>query len=477
MTLNSGLLLQILPLIILAGGAILVMLGIAIRRNYLLTFLLTLLVLIATFISVMAQASVPSSAVTSLLVADGFSYFYIGLITIAAILITLISYSYFKSFDLHREEYYVILLISTLGSAILASSQHFISLFLGLEILSVGLYALISYNVESRLNIEGGIKYLVLAGASSAFLLFGISLLYAATGTLHFAEIAAALGREYEQIWLFMAGFGLLIVGVGFKLAVVPFHMWSPDVYDAAPAPVSAFIASISKGGVIAVFVRAFILMNGQQYNSLLAVLGIIAVASMFFGNWLALRQSNIKRILAYSSIAHLGYILVAFVASGALGVEAITFYLVAYFITIIGAFGVVAYLSEGEKEPVQLERYRGLYWTKPWLAAGFTAILLSLAGIPLTAGFIGKYYVIAAGASHGFWALVIILILNSVIGLFYYLRVIATMFDKADKSAIQRPLQPTSWIALATVTILLVWFGVNPAGLIRLIQAFSLGV
>jgi len=259
-------------------------------------------------------------------------------------------------------------------------------------------------------------------------------------------------------------------------LGLVPFHMWTPDVYEGAPAPVTAFIATISKGGMIVLLVRFFNQINGYQYPVLVLSFTIIAMASMLIGNILAIRQTNVKRILAYSSIAHMGYILVAFLAGGTLGTEAVSFYMVAYFLTNIGAFGVIAILSDQDRDAELLEDYKGLFWRHPKIATVFTAMLLSLAGIPLTAGFVGKFYLIASGASSQLWWLVVVLAASSVIGLYYYIKIIAVMFDKAegtDALALRPRLYLINLITLFVLSVLMFWYGVYPQGLIERIQEF----
>src|SRR5512146_1213519 len=280
------------------------------------------------------------------------------------------------------------------------------------------------------------LKYLVLAAASAAFLLFGMALVYADLGTMEFGRMAQLLSVEHTGTLMIGVGLALIVTGIGFKLAVVPFHLWTPDVYEGAPAPVTAFIATVSKGAMFALLLRYFYGSGAATAHQILLVFTIIAIASMLAGNLLALMQNNVKRILAYSSIAHMGYLLVAFLASGALAVEAVTFYLVAYFITTLGAFGVVSVLSTGKRETDDIEDYRALFWRRPALAGVFTLMLLSLAGIPVTAGFIGKFYIVAAGASSAMWALIIILVVSSVIGLFYYLRIVAVMYETPDSGS-----------------------------------------
>ncbi|MDA8326092.1 MAG: NADH-quinone oxidoreductase subunit N, partial [Nitrospiraceae bacterium] len=304
-------------------------------------------------------------------------------------------------------------------------------------------------------------------------------------GTMEFSEIAqraaGAAGRLAEPA--FLGALALVAVGFGFKLAVAPFHMWTPDVYEGAPAPVSAFVATVSKGAVFALFLRYFALVDIHQMGSLALVATIISIAYMFTGNLLALLQENVKRILAYSSIAHLGYLVVAFLASGPLRVTAVSYYLVSYFIAMLGAFGVVSVLSDGQGDAEDLEAYRGLSSRRPFIAGVFSAMLFSLAGIPLTAGFIGKFYIIAAGVGSALWLLVAVLVANSAIGLYYYIRVIITMYS-AGAAGPERAEGPEGSAApqgaavplggsllLAALTLGLVWLGVYPSPLVSLIQ------
>ncbi len=268
-----------------------------------------------------------------------------------------------------------------------------------------------------------------------------------------------------------------MLIGVGFKLGIVPFHMWAPDIYEGAPLPVAAYIATVSKGSMLVLLMRFYRDVNGYEYTILWWVLAIIAMASMFAGNWLALMQRNVKRLLAYSSISHMGYILIAFLAGSEAGQEAVMFYLVAYVITSIGAFGVLALLSDEKNDAEMLEDFSGLFWRQPWLAAIFTAMLLSLAGIPLTAGFIGKFYVVAAGVSSGLWLLLALLVINSVIGLFYYIRLVAVMFQPQERVQARKRLPFFGVFALSALMVLLLWLGIYPSTLIAMIRDMMLSM
>src|SRR6185312_7391218 len=304
------------PLVVLALTAVVAMVGIAIHRNHKATLIITLAGLAASIWLLWPAAGVASTDVTPLLRLDGFALLFIGLIAGAAFVVALLAYDYLETLPTRREEFYVLLLTATLGASALAASNHFVSFFLGLELLSVSLYGLNAYPHGRPLPLEAGIKYLVLASSSAAFLLFGMALLYAATGTMNFSQLEATLAGAPAT--LVLPGAVLVLVGIGFKLGLVPFHLWTPDVYQGAPAPVTAFTATASKAGVFAVLLRFLYRMGQPPPERLMLVLTILAIASMVAGNLLALRQNNVKRLLAYSSIAHMGYILVALEAAGA---------------------------------------------------------------------------------------------------------------------------------------------------------------
>jgi NADH-quinone oxidoreductase subunit N len=368
-----------MPLFILTSASILILFSIAVKRNHKVIYAITTVSLLADLVYVILFSASTPSFIEPLFVFDGFGVFNVSLILCIALAVTMISYAYFEQREERKEEYYILLILGTLGAAVLVISKHFVSLFLGLEILSVSLYSMIAYLRKRERSDEAGIKYLILAAFSSAFLLFGMALVYATVGSMEFGAIAKFLSGHPQIPLMLLTGIAMMIVGIGFKLGVVPFHMWTADVYEGAPAPVTAFIATVSKGGMVALLVRFFTQVNGH-HDSIITIFTILAIASMFTGNFLALQQNNVKRILAYSSIAHIGYLLVAFLAGGELGVEAVSFYLVAYFITTTGAFGIVAGLSDKDRDAELIDDYRGLFWKRPWTAAIFTTMLLSLA-------------------------------------------------------------------------------------------------
>ncbi|MDQ2861848.1 MAG: NADH-quinone oxidoreductase subunit N, partial [Pseudomonadota bacterium] len=388
---NGSDLIAILPLLVLGGAVTAVMLVIAFHRRHRLTAIMAVLGLVLSLAAIWAASHVEPRQVTALFVIDGYALFYMGLIFAASIAVLLLSHGYLARRPGPPEEFYLLVLLATLGAAALVASDHFASFFLGLETLSISLLGLIAYPRDRRRSVEAGIKYLILAGMSSALLLFGMAVIYARLGTLEFDRIAALLpasnDASHDIYWL--TGLALVFTGIGFKLSVVPFHMWAPDVYEGAPAPVAAFVAVVSKGAMFAFLLRYFATAHAYEFGPVSLMIEIVAVASILVGNLLALMQNNIKRILAYSSIAHLGYLLVALLAAGALRIEAVTYYLVAYFVMTLGAFGIITVLSasSGGAELEALDDYRGLIWRRPWLGGIFAAMLLSLAGIPLTMG------------------------------------------------------------------------------------------
>ncbi len=466
-------LLAMLPLVLTAATAVALMLALCFGRSHRVALVVTLVGLAAAFGAVVPAWGLAPRDVTPLLHVDRFALFFTALVLGAGAVVALLCYGWLELHRGMREELYILLSVALTGAVVLAASSHFATLFLGIELLSVSFFAMAGYQRGSTRGIEAGIKYLVLAGVSSGFLVFGMALVYTQTGTMHFPAVMGA-GAP-----LALAGFGMMVVGIGYKLALVPFHQWAPDVYEGAPAPVAAFIATVAKGSVFALLLRYFTPVIGG-HGAARAMFALLAAFSMFGGNLLALLQNNVKRILAYSSIAHVGYVTVAFLALGRAAVPAAGFYFVAYFAATLAAFGVVSVLSGSVRDADSIDDYRGLAWRRPYLAGVLTAALLSLAGIPLTAGFIGKFYVLFAGVDSHLWALALVLVVTSVIGLFYYLRVVVAVFrtsEEAAGSALEGaaascPL--TAGVALAAVTVLLVWFGVYPAPLIRLLQGLA---
>jgi NADH-quinone oxidoreductase subunit N len=460
------------PLLIIAAAPVIIMLLIIISRNLKIIYGFSLFMFLMAFVSLFLIMSRTTHPIDPLLVIDSYGILFLGIIYIAAFLITIISYDYLNKQGGDREEYFLMLFVAVLGASVLVLADHFISFFLGLETLSISLYVLIAYLRSREQCIEAGVKFLVIASVATAFLLFGMGLIYAQTGTMSFRGFTPANGNMLILSPLMLTGIGLILAGIGFKLALVPFHMWTPDIYQGAPVPVTTFIATISKGAVLALALRLFIDIGGYNNRTLIIIISAVAILSMFTGNILALKQTNLKRLLAYSSIAHLGYLLITLLAGPENGIEAAIFYLAAYTITSLGAFSVISILSVQSRDADNINDVKGIFWSNPWIAAVLTLSLLSLAGIPLTAGFISKFYLVLTGVKSGLWLLAVILVINSVISLYYYLRVIRSMFASTENRMIYK-LNPASALVLFVVGAGILLLGTLPYFLIKIITSF----
>ncbi len=436
---NLQQLLALSPILIVGSTVLAMMLAIAIKRHHRGNAMIAVVGLSLALLPLLINWWLPNvftlslpQAVTPLLGIDSFACFYMALILIAALATATLSHSYMEGYSGNREEIYLLLLLSTLGGLTLVASCHFASFFIGLELLSVPMYGMAAYFVKDRRSLEAGMKYLVLSAVASAFILFGMALMYSQTGTLVFSEIGSSVANiaEGERIVMILGG-AMLLVGVGFKLSLAPFHLWAPDVYEGAPVPVTSYLATASKIAVFALLLRYFVEARAYQYDTLLDVLSVLAILSIGIGNVLALKQENLKRLLAYSSIAHFGYLLVALIASGPLAIEAVGVYLLTYGATTLAAFGVITLMSSPHQDhdAQALFDYRGLFWKHPFLTAILSMALLSLAGIPLTAGFIGKFYVLGAGVEQRLWILLAAVVLGSAVGLYYYLRAMVQLY------------------------------------------------
>jgi len=355
--------------------------------------------------------------------------------------------------------YAILILISLVGAMALVMSTHFLSFFISLELLSVPLYAMIAYEVRQRRALEAGLKYILLAGFSVAILLFGTVLLYAQFGSLQFEVLAE---RSADTIGL--VGFALFFVGIAFKVGLVPFHMWLPDVYEGAPIPVTAYLTTISKGAVLFFTLRFLSLVDIDDTTEVVSILAALAVLSMFLGNLLALKQTNLKRLLAYSSIAQVGYIFIAIITSDS---HAALFYILAYFAAVLCALGVIALHSHLDSDKESIRSLDGLYFTRPRLAIALTVALLSFTGLPLTVGFLSKFFVLTSAADAARWPLAISLIVSSAIGFYAYFKIIVAMASRATLSMLPRANGfSISEAAILVLTLVVLGLGVWPAPL-----------
>ncbi|MGC1686013.1 MAG: NADH-quinone oxidoreductase subunit N [Candidatus Acidiferrales bacterium] len=382
--------------------------------------------------------------------ADEFSVFVHAIVLVVAILATLGSIQYLENERIQRGEFYALLLFATAGMGVLGSAGELITAFLGLEMSSISSYILAGFRRTSLKSNEASLKYFILGSFATAFFLYGIAMVYGATGTTLMTGIQQALGNSPPSSLLAL-GLAMMFVGLGFKVVAAPFQIYAPDVYEGAPTPVTAVLASGPKAATFALMLRIFYTGFGAAGHLWFWAIWISAVLSMCIGNFAALTQTNVKRMLAYSSIAHAGYILVAFAASTEVGIAAVLFYLAAYALMKLGAFLVVAHVGGPGERRLEIKDFAGLGTQQPVLAACFSLFLLSLLGLPATGGFLGKFYAFQAALdAHIVW-LVVIAAINSIVGAYYYLRVIVSMYFWDPQKDFQ-PIAVTPAIATALV-------------------------
>ncbi len=414
-----------------------------------------------------------ASAFRGMVVLDNFALFFNLIIGYATGLVLLLSIDYLRQRGQESGEFYILVVFAAVGMVVMASANDLIVIFLGLETMSLALYVLAGF-FRNRIEAgEASMKYFLLGAFASGFFLYGIALIYGSTGSTNLDKVGAAVAAGASRDPLLLVGSGLLVVGFGFKISSVPFHMWTADVYEGAPTSVTAFIATGSKAAAFGAFLRVFLgTLRPLQPDWALMLWGL-AVLSMTVGNVVALAQQNLKRMLAFSSIAHVGYMLVGMVAGGALGNGSVLFYLLVYTFTTAGAFGVILLLERGGEEAVRVEDTAGLATRHPLLALSLTIFLLSLIGIPPTAGFVGKFYLFGAAVRTGYIWLAVIGVLNSAVASYYYLRVIVNMYMHEPEGT------PTSVVPSFAGTLALVvalWgvvqLGLLPAPLFDLAQS-----
>jgi NADH-quinone oxidoreductase subunit N len=416
-------------------------------------------------VAIMAAGRGRGAVLAGTVAADDFSLFFHALILAIAVLAVLFSPSYLRATGIDRGEYYTLLLFSVVGMLGLVSCLELVSMFVALEIMSVAIYAMAGLHRDRPESREASMKYFITGAFSSAFLLYGVALLYGTSGSTWLSRIGPALQPSAGSGALGTLGVALLLVGFGFKVASVPFHMWVPDVYEGAPTTVTALMSAGVKAAAFGAFLRVFLVPLGALSEEWRPAVAVLAVATMVLGNLGALAQSNLKRMLAYSSIAHAGYLLTAVVAAPRVAAEAVLFYLVAYAAVNLGGFGALAALANREgREPMSLDDLAGLAERRPVLAAALTIFLISLTGVPVSAGFVGKFYLFNAAVSADYAALAVVGVLMSVVSAYYYLRVVVVMY-------MREPIAPDTWapvtgaasLALALSAAVVLGLGVYP--------------
>ena len=447
---TPDMLLAISPQLIIAFGMVLSLLLTAWKRSRRIMQALTSAIFIVALFAALPLLFNPEAQVTGLLKVDGYGVFTFILVCFSALMVTLLSGPLLQRHTEAHDEYYLLLQLMSLGGGILVISDHFASLFLGFELLSLSLVGLVGFIRDGRHAVETPFKYLILSATASSFMLLGIAFIYSQTGSLHFSLISATGQVSGELTGTFHAlGMLLFFAGLAFKLSLVPFHFWTPDVYQGAPTPVTMLMATASKVAMFTVLMKCLFSQAYFQQTSIMQLVALVAMLSMLFGNVLALKQENLKRLLGYSSIAHMGYLLIVLLISSQKDIQfawqSALFYLAAYVLASLSIFMVMIFTAEsalshgqGRQQAAQeltIDSWQGLFWQKPLMA--FLAILaiLSLAGIPLSMGFIAKFYLLTFASQAGLWWLIVALVVGSGIALFYYLRIIFSMFAPEPKT------------------------------------------
>ena len=426
--------------------------------------------LLMAAISAFAKPDLPVYSFGGSYVVDHMSIFFTCIFCLSSALAILLAVEYNKRENIRVGEYYSLVLFCTVGMILLASSTDLIMIFLGIEIVSICLYVLAGIRRQDPKSNEAALKYFLLGAFATGFLLYGMTLLYGTTGTTKLPEIARLLSSgEVLSQPLMMMGVVLLVIGFGFKVAAVPFHMWAPDVYQGAPTPVTAFMAVGPKAAAFAAFFRVFAEGIPELAPSWTTILCIVAVISMFVGNLGAIMQTNIKRLLAFSSISHVGYILIAVIAKNSLGSASLLFYMLTYAFMIFGAFGIVILLGRKGDENLEIEGYSGLGFKHPLLALCMSIFLLSLGGLPPLAGFVAKFYIFQAALKEGFLILVIFAVLNSAISFYYYLKVIVFMYMKEPVAEFQLSFTPITVLVVGIAVVATIQMGIFPGPVISL--------
>lgn len=375
-----------------------------------------------------------TTAFSDMLLVGGYASFFGVLFLVIALFSMMIAKPYLEREQYHFGEYYVLILLATIGMLMLAAAADLITIFLGIEVMSVSFYVLAGYYRNKLSSNESALKYFLLGAFATGFLLYGIALIYGSTGTTNLLRIVTLYPQAFGEP-LHIIGWGLILIGFGFKVAAVPFHMWVPDVYEGAPTPVTAFMSTGGKAAAFAAFVIAFSVPMSMRDERLMTVVAVLAAASMLLGNWFGLSQLNLKRMLAYSSIAHAGYMLVGIASATSLGQQGIAFYLVSYALTNLGAFGVLSMLEKENGGNLSYEDYAGLGKRKPALAAFLAMFMFSLTGIPPFAGFVGKYYLFTSAIQGHMTWLAIFGVMTSLFSTYYYLRVVVYMYFREATS------------------------------------------
>jgi NADH-quinone oxidoreductase subunit N len=464
-------LIALAPVLVLSVFAMLVLvLDLWGGRNKSLLVFTSLVGLLMTAISAFAKHPIPAYSFNDSYIVDHMSLFFICIFTISSALAILLSVEYNEREGIRAGEYYALILFCTVGMILLASSTDMIMIFLGIEIVSICLYVLAGIRRNDHRSNEAALKYFLLGAFATGFLLYGMTLVYGSTGSTNLFQIAEFVQNPSAQSSpLLLMGLVLLVIGFGFKVASAPFHMWAPDVYQGAPTPVTAFMAVGPKAAAFAAFFRVFAEAFPEMSSSWEMLLSIIAVLSMIVGNLGAIMQTNIKRMLAFSSVSHAGYILMAVIAKSSLGSSSMLFYMLTYAFMTFGVFGIIIILGRKGEENLEIQNYSGLAYKHPVIALSMTIFLLSLGGLPPFAGFVAKFYLFSAAIQEGLLTLVIIAVLNSAISFYYYLKIVVFMYMKEPEAEFNISLTPMTLFVVLIGVIGTIQLGIFPNAVITL--------
>jgi NADH-quinone oxidoreductase subunit N len=464
----------IMPSLVLACFSMVLLLVNAFSRRGATTHVavISLLALVATAFSTFSAWNNAAAGFAGHVVLDNFAIFFTMVFLIAAALSILMSDAYLKREGYPIGEFYPLILLCTVGAMLMASGTDLMTIFLGLEVLSVSLYILAGFFRGQKRSNEAGLKYFLLGAFSTGFLLYGMALIYGVTGTTNLVDIAGFYSQFPAAATNMMSLAGLLLMSTGFlfKIAIAPFHMWTPDVYEGAPTPVTAFMSAGPKAAAFAAFMRILLVSMGSMHSTWQSALWVLAVLTMVAGNFIALNQTNLKRMLAYSSIAHAGYALVGLVAASEIGVSGVLYYMLAYTFMNLGAFAVLVLIGKKGEDNLTLEGVKGMGYKRPLLAVLLSICLFSLMGIPPTAGFTGKFYIFAGAVNAGFIWLAVLGVLNSAVSLYYYLRIMVFMYFKDPEEEFEWvKLTPGATVCVVISVIAVLYMGIIPGGIMSL--------
>jgi NADH-quinone oxidoreductase subunit N len=462
---------DILPIIIVTVTALLILiLEISIKKAEPFVYMVSIIGLVAAAVYAILLFPSRETAFSDMVNVGGYASFFHVVFILITVLTFLISRQYIQRIGIYHSEYYAMILFSLIGMMLIASSRDLLMLFIGIELMSISFYVLAGFLRKRLASNEAALKYFLLGAFATGFLIYGIALIYGAAGTTNLIGIAGQMDILPGST-LFWVGVALLVMGFSFKVASVPFHMWAPDVYEGAPTTITAYMSTAGKAAAFSGFLLVVLFSFGGGTEKLRDLFAILATASMVLGNIVAISQNNIKRMLAYSSIAHAGYMLIGFAAGGDLGMSGIMFYLVAYGFMNIGAFGILSIVESKAGGNLTFDDYKGLASRRPLLALLMAVFMFSLSGIPPFAGFFGKYYIFLAAIQEGYTWLAVAGVLASIIGVYYYIKVVVYMYFYDGDFVLEAEPSRVGVFALIISAIAVLQMGLLPSTVLRLTQ------